>query len=404
MLPLTEWSTSGPLTVSNAERRVLESVFNASITTCTVGDQVRVTPGSVVGTVSVGGAAIVVKPKIPINRVLFMTAFSADPYNWEDTWSSISSVDDLVDGVVGLFLKACRAVTARGLLRSYRRTQGDLRYIKGRIRWQIQAPRQQPLPIAVTYQIHDDDIPENQIIREALKLLRATTNPSPSMAAELQSVWRQFKEFTPLPDPLTALTVLPWTRRNEHYRPVLELARTVLENRMPDIDTGGVPVTGFTLKLPRVFENFVRTGLRLASQLSTQEFPDSWSKLLNMDEGMAVSLNPDLGIRNNGAWTFVGDVKYKRDDGNGKNADLYQLLAYATAAKLSSATLIYAHGPDGPRSHHVRHTDVEIKVRHLDLEKSPPNVLRQLRSIAADDLGFERQALLRPSPLVTGSG
>lgn len=388
MLPLTEWSTSGAITVSNTERRVLESVFAANITTCDVGSQVRVTPGSVVGTVSVDGAAIIVRPKIPIDRVLFMTAFSADPYNWEDTWSSISSVDDLVDGVVGLFLRACRAVTAHGLLRSYRHTQGDLRYIKGRVRWKIQAPRQQPLPIAVSYQVHDDDILENQIIREALKLLRATTNPAPSLAAELQGVWRQFKEFTPLPDPLKTLAALPWTRRNEHYRPVLELARTILENRMPDIDSGGVPVAGFTLKLPWVFENFVRTGLRFASRLSTKEFPDSWSKSLKMDEGKAVSLNPDLGVRNNGVWTFVGDVKYKRDDGDGKNADLYQLLAYATAAKLGSATLIYAHGPRGARSHHVRHTDVEIKVRHLDLERSPSEVLRQLRSIAAADLPF----------------
>lgn len=386
MLTLTEWSNSGPITVSTEQRRVLESAFAASITTCPVGDQVRVTPGSVVGTISVGGTSIVVKPKIPIDRVLFMTAFIADPYHWKDAWSSISSVDDLVDGMVGLFLKACRTVTARGLLHSYRRTDGDLRYIKGRVRWQIQAPRQQSLPIAVTYQVHDDDIPENQIIRETLKLLRATTNSSPSVALELHGVWRQFKDFAPLPDPLAKLTALAWTRRNEHYRPALELARIILENRMAEVDMGGVPVFGFTLKLPGVFEAFVRTCLRHYSGLSDRTFPDSWSKSLKLDEGKAVSLDPDLGVRINGAWTFVGDVKYKRDDGAGKNADLYQLLAYATAAKLSNATLIYAHGPSSPRSHHVRHTDVEINVRHLELEKCPMDVLRQLKNIATEDL------------------
>lgn len=386
MLTLTEWSNSGPISVSTAQRRVLESAFAASITTCAVGDQVRVTPGSVVGTVSVGGVSIVVKPKIPIDRVLFMTAFTADPYHWKDAWSSVSSVDNLVDGMVALFLKACRTVTARGLLRSYRQIQGDLPYVKGRVRWQVQAPRRQPLPIAVTYQVHDDDIPENQVIREVLKLLRATTKLSPSMALELHSVWRQFKDFAPLPDPLATLTTLSWTRRNEHYRPALELARIILENRMADINTGGVPVLGFTLKLPGIFEAFVRTCLRHYSGLSDRTFPDSWSKSLKLDEGKAVSLNPDLGVRINGAWTFVGDVKYKRDEGAGKNADLYQLLAYATAAKLGSSTLIYAHGPGSLRSHHVRHTEVEIKVRHLDLEESPMEVLRQLKNIAAEDL------------------
>lgn len=386
MLTLTEWSNSGPITVNTDQRRVLESAFAASITTCPIGDQVQVTPGSVVGTVSVGGASIVVKPKIPIDRVLFMTAFIADPHHWKDAWSSISSVENLVDGVVGLFLKACRTVTARGLLRSYRRTHGDLRHVKGRVRWQIQAVRQQPLPIAVTYHVHDDDIPENQIIRETLRVLRATTKSSTSMALELHSVWRQFKDFAPLPDALATLRALPWTRRNEHYRPALELARIILENRMADVDTGAVPVVGFTLKLPGVFESFVRTCLRHYSGLSDRTFPDSWSKPLKLDEGKAVSLNPDLGVRINGAWTFVGDIKYKRDDGAGKNADLYQLLAYATATKLSSATLIYAHGPASLRSHHVRHTDVEIKVRHLELDKSPTEVLRQLKNIATEDL------------------
>lgn len=73
-----------------------------------------------------GGVSIVVKPKIPIDQVLFMTAFTADPYHWKDAWSSVSSVDNLVDGIFALFLKACRTVTDRDLLRSYRQIQGDL--------------------------------------------------------------------------------------------------------------------------------------------------------------------------------------------------------------------------------------------------------------------------------------
>ncbi|ASN19315.1 McrC family protein [Arthrobacter sp. YN] len=386
MLTLTEWDQSGPLSVTTAQRRVLEDSFSASFKSCGTGDHVQVTPGSVVGTVSVGGISIVVRPKIPIDRVLFMTAFTADPYHWDDAWSSISSVDNLVDGVIGLFVRACRTVTARGLLRSYRSTVSDLRYVKGRVRWPTQATRQQPIPIAVTYQVHDDDIVENQIIRETLKLLRATTSSNPSLALELHSVWLQFRDFAPLPDALATLTKLPWTRRNEHYRPVLELARIILENKLPNIDTGGVPVMGFTLKLPRVFESFVRACLRHYSGLSEHEFPDSWSKSLKLDEGNTVSLNPDLGIRVNAAWKFVGDVKYKRDDGPGKNADLYQLLAYATATQLSSATLIYAHGPSSVRTHVVRHTDVSIKVRHIELQKPPKDVLGQLQTIALEDL------------------
>jgi len=88
-----------------------------------------------------------------------------------------------------------------------------------------------------------------------------------------------------------------------------------------------------------VFERFVRRALREVTKLSERDFPDDWiGRGLALAESGAVKLVPDLGIRIGDEWRFVGDVKYKRDYGPGRHADLYQVLAYAVATGLPDAT------------------------------------------------------------------
>ena len=383
MLQLTEWETSGPLTLTPAQRHVLETRFEAVVRASGHGDEVAVRPGGVVGSVSVGGVPIVVRPKIPIDRVLFMTAYAADPFRWEENWSAIAGVDDLEDGMAALFVAACRRTLQRGLLRSCRTVDADLPIIKGRVRWNVQARRSAPLPIASRFQVHDDDITENRILREALAVLRHSRLPDPSLAAGVDRLWRSLEHVRPLREPLAALDTITWTRQNEHYRQVLGLARVVLENSMANLAGGVVGTIGFTLRLHAVFEQFVRTALREAAGLSLAEFPDTWKgKGLSLAESGLVPLVPDLGVLIDGRWRFVGDVKYKRDAGLGHEADLYQLLAYATATGLPDATLIYAQGPRTRTTHEVRHAGKRLHLRHLDLSASPAAVLNQLRFFA----------------------
>ncbi|MFE7631581.1 McrC family protein [Kocuria sp. NPDC057446] len=362
---------------------MLETRFEAVIRATGHGDEVTVRPGGVVGSVSVGGVPIVVRPKIPIDRVLFMTAYAADPFRWEENWSVIAGVDDLQDGMTALFVAACHRTLQRGLLRSYRTVDADLPMVKGRVRWNVQARRLAPLPVACRFQVHDDDITENRLLREAFGALRHSRLTDPALAAGVDRLWRSLEHVRPVREPLVALDAISWTRQNKHYRRILGLARVVLENSMADLAGGTVGTVGFTLRLHDVFEQFVRTALREAGGLTETEFPNSWrGRGLSLAESGQVPLAPDLGVRIGGRWRFVGDVKYKRDAGFGHEADLYQLLAYATATGLPEATLIYAQGPRARIVHEVRHAQKRLYVRHLDLSASPQEVLNQVHALA----------------------
>jgi 5-methylcytosine-specific restriction enzyme subunit McrC len=75
-------------------------------------------------------------------------------------------------------------------------------------------------------------------------------------------------------------------------------------------------------------------------------------------------------------------VKYKRAVAGVEHPDLYQLLAYVTAADLPGGLLIYAAGEAEPGSHVVVHAGKELQVTVLDLAGPPPAILAQIATIA----------------------
>ena len=79
----------------------------------------------------------------------------------------------------------------------------------------------------------------------------------------------------------------------------------------------------------------------------------------------------------------MGDAKYKRiRDSQVPNADLYQLLAYATALDLPGGLLVYAKGEREPAVHRVRHAGKRLVVAALDLAGEPRQVLVEIKEVA----------------------
>lgn len=358
-------------------RRVLERDFDATITAALGPDEYVVRPGGVVGAVSVAGEVVTVSPKIDIDRVLFMVAYANDPYGWKQSLSSLGAAQSLVDGMAALFAQACEPLMVNGLLRDYRKVDVDGGAVRGKIRWGVQARRFAPVPIALRHDVHDDDIVENRVLRQACEVLRRG-GLSDETAPRIGRVWRTLRDLTPLQDALPLSQRIVWTRRNLHYRPAIELARLILGGDMVDVVGGKVAVQGFTLVMHEVFERFLRVALRTAWGASERDMPDSWrGRGLVLDHAGAVPLNPDLGWAGGGLWRFVGDAKYKKDRDKGQSDDLYQALAYALATGLPEATLLYAEGGQD-MDHLIPAVGKVVRVRHLDLGMPPDHVLGQI--------------------------
>ena len=104
-------------------------------------------------------------------------------------------------------------------------------------------------------------------------------------------------------------------------------------------------------------------------------------------------LEPDLTWWDGSTCTFVGDAKYKRVRGERvPNADLYQILAYATALNLPGGLLIYAKGEADRVVHEVRHSGKRLGVATVDLAGSIDEILATIDQLARRVRSFRDEA------------
>ena len=91
---------------------------------------------------------------------------------------------------------------------------------------------------------------------------------------------------------------------------------------------------------------------------------------------------------------FVGDAKYKNITGElVPNADLYQLLAYATALDLPGGLLIYAEGEADDVTYTVRHAGKRLEVAAVDLSGTIDDILRSVDALAERVRSLRDEAL-----------
>ena len=181
---------------------------------------------------------------------------------------------------------------------------------------------------------------------------------------------------------------LPVNPLNVHYQPALALARLILQATTFELAEGQVRAASFLIDMNTVFEDFVVIALREALGLTAGVFPQgAQGRRLHLDRAEDVPLAPDISWWDGTRCAFVGDVKYKQASGDdARSADLYQVLAYAVAAGLPRALLIYAASDDADDDAGAVYDLVNgIRVEQvvLDLRGETTELLDRVKALAA---------------------
>jgi 5-methylcytosine-specific restriction enzyme subunit McrC len=347
----------------------------------------ELTPGSTIGAVRLPGLSIEIRPKIPIDRVLFLLSYALDPRSWRTMSFDFEERRGILEAVVEAFLRQVRQAFRRGVLQGYRSEEEALQGVRGRIRLDDHLRRRFGLapPVEVRYDEFTEDIEPNRLILAAADRLERLRLRSEGSRAALRWIRNALERVSLQEYHPARLPEIAWTRLNEHYRWAVELARLILRGTTFDLQHGGVRASALLIDMNEVFELFVVTALREALRLSPLAFPrGATGKSLWLDRARAVRLEPDLSWWDGGRCLFVGDVKYKRIRVHGvKHPDLYQLLAYTVAAGLDGGLLIYAAGEGEPVVHEVVEPGKRLEVMTLDLTGGPEEILRQVQRVAA---------------------
>ena len=372
-IDLQEYTRSEPVKLSVAQRDSLTRIERSLTVEPAPGaeDEYYLTPGSVIGAFESGGLSVSIRPKLAIDRVLFLAAYAMGAFKLREMDRfDYADARTLVEAMALALAAAARRAFAGGLIHGYRTVEEAAHTVRGRIRIDEQIRRRfgVPVPIEVRYDEFTDDVTANRLVKAAaarLGRLRLSLKRSREglhwIAARLENV---------------SLVEFPATAVPE----VVALARLVLRHGSFEAARGGVRAQGFLIDMNQVFQDFVTQALREALRLPAHVFrSDTAIKPTFLDEAERIRLKPDLSWWESGTCIFVGDAKYKRIvDDRVPNADLYQLLAYATALDLPGGLLIYAEGETAPATHMVRYAGKRLEVAALDLSGSPAQLLARI--------------------------
>jgi 5-methylcytosine-specific restriction enzyme subunit McrC len=363
------------------------------------GDGYLVRPANLVGVAVVAGIEVWIRPKVAIDRLLFLLGYALSGRRWHDAPVPLAEEQDLLPAVAEAFVRQADRALRQGVLHGYREVEASLPVLRGRIRESDQLRRRFgfPVPLEVRFDEFTVDIAENQLLLTATRRLQRLPRLPCDVRHGLLRVAGRLDGVAPVAAGRPLPTWRP-TRLNARYHVAVRLAEMVLRATSMQLAPGVLHVDGFLVNMPQLFEDFVtvalgeeleRRGGRARRQAPT------W-----LDEADSVRMKPDL------VWTSaagiprgVVDAKYKAEKPAGfPQADLYQLLAYCTALELPVGHLVYAKGSgETERRHVIRGNGAEIVQHVLDLTQTPDRLLRQVERIAAAVAGGQAPSLATTS-------
>ena len=280
-----------------------------------------------VGVIHAGETTIEITPKIPLDHLMYL-AEEAEvlPKSARERASAVSA-SSLRNLVIHWFLEETERLLTIGLVRDYQEqvvtgeTWGgtlDVLYVTDRFYQGALEPR-------VTTDRYTVDSALNRVLRAAVTRVATSSSMHSKQARRLL---RSFAEIGPLRQ--TDIRVKP-SRSTHYYVDAWRLAKQVLMSVGRAAQSGQVEGWSFVFSTPDLVEQGIRSILRDELGVSTDR---------RTYGGGEARFNPDLVF---GDELAVGDVKYKvsnETDWTSWRGDLYQSLAFATAARVRSSVIV----------------------------------------------------------------
>ena len=165
------------------------------------------------------------------------------------------------------------------------------------------------------------------------------------------------------------------------------LCRLFLEDASLSEDMGRFEFRTFLIDMNKLFEKFVTQLLIDRASHSIEVTPKETVYLAEDDQ---VEMYPDIIVRKAGMLALVADCKYKLlKEGEHRNDDVYQLLAYCTATHTNRGLLIYPLHESGVTDPlRVRYTDTQICANTIDLSKKGSELIRECEMFADGVFGL----------------
>jgi 5-methylcytosine-specific restriction enzyme subunit McrC len=261
----------------------------------------------------------------------------------------------LLEAFIAAFFDAVRALARGGLLKQYLEHEDDLTVVRGRIAVgrQLGVHANRPDLVACAFDELTIDNVWNRILKKAIRCTRPWIR-----SVEINRQWVELMGVMHNVDdaPLSGADVarLAFNRQGERYRVAIDWARWILALLAPALRAGRAAAPALLFNMNRLFESAVATVARRrvyeesGLAVEAQDTSRALVRVVSQDRvEPAFQLRPDLVFRRAQAVVAIADTKWKLIGWDRKfrlmpdEADMYQMLAYASAFQCRELALIY---------------------------------------------------------------
>lgn len=313
-----------------------------------------------VGVIQIGGLTLEILPKADKRSASTEDGHNKEAKNWHNALLRMLAIcrhirvdavseaslekrhHSILDLYFSLFLDEVENLLHRGLIKKYRKSEGNLTVLKGALNFNknIQQNLIHQERFYTNHQVYDQDHLINQILLRALVILNQITT-SPFIKDRLARVQLDFPEIKHIKIQEHHFNQLTESRKSVHYTEAIKIAKMIILNYSPDIKSGHENMLALLFDMNKLWEEyiyriFVREERAHGIKVSFQNSKTFWQ-----NEKVSKTIRPDLVIKK-GEFTYIIDTKWKVIDSlKPDDDDLKQIFSYNLYWKSYHSILLY---------------------------------------------------------------
>jgi 5-methylcytosine-specific restriction enzyme subunit McrC len=251
--------------------------------------------------------------------------------------------NSILDLYFELFVREVELILHQGLIKQYQQKESNTNSLKGKLLFaqHIQRNLVHQERFYSRFTTYSTNHPLNQVLYKTLKLVQQL-NTHAGLQNRIENLLLNYPEMPDSSISEVFFSKLTYTKKNQHYKKSMELAKLLLLQFHPDISRGKNDVLALMFDMNKLWEQFVYVSLKRHQQsgetISSQTGKHFWQP----KAGRKVSIRPDILITKNNSQRFVLDTKWKNLDNTRPSVeDLRQLFVYHEFYEATRVAIVY---------------------------------------------------------------